>query len=206
MRPTESVTRHRARTVLAIVAVGIPFLFLLWHAGSFLVVDRDLPTPDAIVVLASHEWERLPEAARLAQRNPRATILLTLPVAPSEANCAHCASRASWLRAIGVASNAIVSMPRRVRNTYDEAVATREYAARAHFGRLLIVTSPYHTRRALATFTTVFAGTGVNIGIRPALATSSARPDAWLLGGYDRWYVPYEWLGLGWYAVRHGVW
>jgi uncharacterized SAM-binding protein YcdF (DUF218 family) len=206
MRATERSTRRHTRAALAIVAVGIPFLFLLWHAGSFLVVSRDLATPDAIVVLASHEWERLPEVARVAQRNPRATILLTQPVVPTDRNCAHCASRASWLRAIGVASNPIVLMPRRVTNTYDEAVATREYAARAHYGRVLIVTSPYHTRRALATFSTVFAGTGVNIGIRPALRTSIARPDAWLLGGYDRWYVPYEWIGLGWYAVRHGVW
>ena len=190
---------------LALV-IGVPLSFALARAGSLLVVSHDLSAPDAIVILASHEWERLPEAARLAQRNPTAVILLTQPVAPNVHNCTRCAMRDSWLRAIGVTTNPIVTVPRRVTNTYDEAVAAREYAVKAGYRRVMIVTSPYHTRRALAAFTTVFDGTGIGVGVRPAVTASVARPDAWLWGGYDRWYVAYEWVGIAWYALRHGVW
>ena len=205
MRAIERFTQRRTRAALAIVAIGLPFLFLLWHAGSFLVVSRDLATPDAIVVLASHEWERLPEAARLAQRNPNAAILLTEPVAPTDYNCTHCALRESWLRAIGVTDNPIVLLPRRVRNTYDEAVAAREYAAQVGYRRLMIVTSPYHTRRALAAFVTIFEGTSVRVGVLPASSESVARPNAWLWGHYDRSYVAYEWTALLWYRLKYGV-
>ena len=42
------------------------------HAGALLVVAQELPVPQAILALGSHEWERLPAVARLAARYPDA--------------------------------------------------------------------------------------------------------------------------------------
>jgi uncharacterized SAM-binding protein YcdF (DUF218 family) len=70
---------------------------------------------------------------------------------------------------------------------------------------LLVVTSPYHTRRSLSTFRAVFDRSGVTVGIAPASATSPARPECWWLSAYDRAYVRYEWAAILYYAVRHGV-
>jgi uncharacterized SAM-binding protein YcdF (DUF218 family) len=69
----------------------------------------------------------------------------------------------------------------------------------------LIVTSPYHARRALATFDRVFEDSGIAIGLVHARETSPARPSRWLLAGYDRAYVAYEWAAIAWYKVKYGV-
>jgi uncharacterized SAM-binding protein YcdF (DUF218 family) len=71
--------------------------------------------------------------------------------------------------------------------------------------RILVVTSPYHTRRALATFDAVLAPGGVRVGIVPASATSPAQPDRWWGAAYDRAYVRYEWAGIVYYLFRFGI-
>jgi uncharacterized SAM-binding protein YcdF (DUF218 family) len=190
--------------LLAILSAGA----VVWvgsGAGTALVSQRDLPDPDAILMLASHEWERLPVTADLAQRHPDSVVLLSQPVRPTPENCHLCGERPGWLAALGVERSRIDVMPRRVVNTYDEALAAREYMAARHLRSLLVVTSPYHTRRALATFLTVFGGGGTAIGIRPASETSPARPDRWWAAPYDRAYVRYEWAAIVWYALRHHV-
>ena len=96
-------------------------------------------------------------------------------------------------------------LPIRLWGTFGEAATALEFARREHIGSLLVVTSPYHTRRSFATFQTVFRGSGVTIGIEPATATSQARPDAWWRFPYDRWYVSYEWAAIAYYLVDHRV-
>ena len=62
------------------LAIGAGMLLVLAagvrNGGTLLVVRQPLERPDAIVSLASHEWERLPATARLARENPAASIIL----------------------------------------------------------------------------------------------------------------------------------
>jgi uncharacterized SAM-binding protein YcdF (DUF218 family) len=187
--------------VLSLVAM----LALLMQAGTLLIVGRDVQQPDAFIVLASHEWERFPALVHIARQSPQASVFLTEPVNPTPHNCAACAARVAWLASLGLAPTRVVVLPQRVVNTYDEARAAFEYTRQHPVRRLMIVTSPYHTRRALATFESVFRGTGVSIGAYPALAESGARPRVWWWGGYDRWYVAYEAAAIAWYAMRHRI-
>jgi uncharacterized SAM-binding protein YcdF (DUF218 family) len=89
--------------------------------------------------------------------------------------------------------------------TYGEALACRDLIIRAGLHRVLVVTSPYHTRRALATFRAAFAGDDVQVGVVPATGTSPARPERWWMAPYDRWYDRYEWLATVYYVARHGI-
>ena len=197
--------RLRRRLVIAALAFLIAALAVIPRAGSLLVVTREVPAPQAIVVLGSHEWERLPAAAQLAARNREAAVLLTDPARPNIHNCFRCGERVAWLKSLGVPSARVVVLTRKVTNTFDEATAAREYVTQHHDARVMVVTSPYHTRRALATFEKVFAGSNVAIGVTPASDDSPARPRRWWASGYDRWYVSYEWAAVVWYALRHGV-
>ncbi len=70
---------------------------------------------------------------------------------------------------------------------------------------MMVVTSPYHGRRALATFRAVFAGSPTRVGIALALQESGVRPLTWWMHPYDRWYVTYESAALAMYLVRYGV-
>jgi uncharacterized SAM-binding protein YcdF (DUF218 family) len=164
-----------------------------------------LPDVDAIVSLASHEWERLPLAASVAVRYPRAVVLLTEPREVTQKNCRDCAHRIDRLHHAGVAPTRVRILPLTLPGTHGEAAATLTFVRASHVRRLLIVTSPYHTRRALATFRSVFEGTGVEIGIEPANATSPAKPSAWWWAPYDRAYVAYEWAAIGYYAWKYGI-
>lgn len=174
------------------------------RAGTLLIVSDSLPHPDAIISLASHEWERLPATARLATANASAVVLLTLPQPVTVDNCHDCAGRVRRLERLGVPSHRVRVLPLTAPGTYGEALAARDWTRQSHVRRLLIVTTPYHTRRSMATFESVFEGSGVEIGIEPA-STSPAKPDRWWADPYDRWYVAYESAAIVYYAIKYRV-
>jgi uncharacterized SAM-binding protein YcdF (DUF218 family) len=193
------------RRLFAIAIVGLLLAWIAAAAGSALVIEFPLVEPDAIISLASHEHERLPLAARLASANGRAMVLLTQPPEVKHLNCEDCEHRVDRLRELGVDQARVRVLQIHEDSTHGEALATLTFAREAGIRSLLIVTSPYHTRRALAVFRRVFAGSGVTLGIEPALATSPATPSRWLLGSYDRGYVVYEWAGIAYYVWKYGV-
>lgn len=193
---------RRPRTSIGLVIAALLSLWILRGAGTALVVSRDVGAPDAIVALASHEWERLPEAARLARTFPSSVVLLTVPRVVTRYNCHDCAGRAGWLQQAGVSPERIIQLGDLVTSTRDEAMAVRRFAAGRRMGTLTIVTSPYHSRRALSVFEQALAGTGIRIGVSPALSTSPADPAHWWWHPYDRWYVRYEWAALIYYSIR----
>jgi uncharacterized SAM-binding protein YcdF (DUF218 family) len=185
--------------VVLVVAAAWP----LAHAGTALVVERDIGPPDAIIMLASHEWERLPAAAALARRYPEAIVIITIPQVVTTFTCHRCSERVDWLAAEGV-SRQRVRVLHGASNTHGEALAAFQYSKREDFSRLVVVTSPYHTRRSLATFSTVFEGSGVKVGVAPA-SPAEAKPDRWWLDRYDRHYVRYEWAALVHYRVKYRI-
>jgi len=197
--------RHPRRQLAAIVVGLLVVAALISRAGRVLVMSEPVADADAIVSLGSHEWERLPLAADLAVRNPRATVLLTQPEKVTNFNCHDCSHRLDRLRHAGVKPERVKILPLTVPSTYGEAVATLAFVRTSPVHRLIVVTSPYHTRRALATFRSVLKGTGVQVGIAPATATSEARPRQWWMTPYDRYYVVYEWAAMIYYAFKYGV-
>jgi uncharacterized SAM-binding protein YcdF (DUF218 family) len=177
----------------------------LRYGGEALVISRPVTPPGAIVALASHEWERLPEAAALARQYPDARVLLTLPVHVTSSDCFDCSRRVAWLDQVGIDPSRVTVLSRRVTNTNDEAHATAWWAHRHQVGRLIVVTSPYHARRALAAFRHAFEAEGLHTAIGVDTPCTGVDPAHWWLRSYDRRYVAYEWAGLLYYAVRYGV-
>jgi uncharacterized SAM-binding protein YcdF (DUF218 family) len=175
------------------------------RAGTALVISAPLDRPDVIVSLASHEWERLPVAARLAMKYPNAQVLLTQPPAETRRNCYQCGQRVDYLVSLGVARDRIHLVKLSQSSTYGEALATREFVAQSGRHRVLVVTSGYHARRALATFQRVFRSEPVTVGVEPADPSIWTRPRRWWTRPYDRWYVTYEWAAAISYQIRHGV-
>ena len=121
-------------------------------------------------------------------------VLLTQPDVVSARNCHECGTRVERLVTLGVASSRIRVLQLTRGGTLGEAEACRTFILRGSLrGQLLVVSSPYHTRRAFAVFRHVLAGTGVEVGVAPATRFSDARPEFWWAAPYDRWYVTYEW-------------
>jgi uncharacterized SAM-binding protein YcdF (DUF218 family) len=199
--------RRRRWTKPALLLLGVLILGFSWpvaRAGTALVISHSLQSPDAIVMLASHEWERLPAAAALARAYPDAVVILTVPTIITPHNCHLCTKRVAWLGVEGIPSSRVRLLPRTSMNTYEEAAATRAYAESQNLLRLLVVTSPYHTRRAWHTFKAVFRGTHVSLGIVPA-AGAQGQPGRWWTSPYDRYYVGYEWAATVKYRLAYGI-
>ena len=173
------------------------------YAGTALVVSSPLSSPDAIVSLASHEWERLPATAELSRRYPKAQVVLTLPQPVTQFNCHDCVHRAERLMNAGVEVGRIRVVPLTLGGTYGEAMAVRGLVTEHHLKSVLVVTSPYHTRRSLATFRKALDDVGAAVGVAPASKTSPARPELWWARSYDRAYVAYEWAARLYYWLRH---
>jgi uncharacterized SAM-binding protein YcdF (DUF218 family) len=197
--------QKRGLKICATLVLLLAGIFAGSHAGRLLVLTVPSKQPDAIVSLASHEWERLPEVVMLAHDYPDAAVWLTVPIHVTAQNCHRCGERQDVLRRAGVEANRIHVLPDRVSNTRDEAAACLNYVRQSRSSEIVIVTSPYHTRRALATFRQVFGNQQVHIGVRPASRSSPARPPRWWLHGYDRAYVAYEWAAIIYYAAKFGI-
>ena len=198
------VTPWRRRGVRATVALVILLIagIGLENAGEALVVTVPLEKPQAIIALGSHEWERLPAAAAEAHRTPQALVFITQPKVPTVHNCHDCANRVERLVAAGIDRARIVTLPETVSNTRDEAAAALAECARRDVHRLLVVTSPYHTRRARRIFDRAFAGHEIQLGVVGAGNHSPARPESWWKAPYDRAYVRYEWTALAYDVIR----
>ena len=189
----------------AALALAVLATVVVRFAGDALVIAEQVHEPDAIVVLASHEWERLPVAADLARQYPTARVLLTQPAEITEHNCFECSTRVDRLGKSGIHRHRVVLLPEGVTNTYDEAKAAAAFVGRERVDRVLVVTSPYHGRRALATFRHLFKSAGLEAHVGLASPSSGVDPRRWWLRSYDREYVAYEWAGVIYYAIWFGV-
>jgi uncharacterized SAM-binding protein YcdF (DUF218 family) len=170
-------------------------LFLAWISlapflAERLIVEKSPERADAILVLGGSATfkERTEKAAELYRKGISAKILLT-----------DDGGRAGWSRAEqrnpkfvelarkalierNVPADAIEIIEPPVEGTIDEARALAATVKDRNLKSVLLVTSAYHTRRALWTFTRVLAGRDVEIGIESAqTGIQTPTPRYWWL-------------------------
>lgn len=204
--------RRRAALVAALVLLlGWPPL--AWLAAGGLIVTAELQRADAIVVLAGSAAyrERAGLAAQLFREGRAPRVLLTDDGELSgwseelQRNPRFVERAAGELARAGVPAEGVEVLPRTVSSTYEEAVLLRDYAARRGLRSVLLVTSAYHSRRALWTFRKVFEGSGVEVGlVGVAPGDQSPPPSTWWLWARGWRMVAGEYLKMIYYRVRYG--
>ena len=183
-----------------------------WVAARALVVSEPLPVADAVVVLAGSAAyvERAAEAARLFREGRARAVVLTNDdlrggwSSAEQRNPFFVERAAEELRRAGVPAERIEIAWRPVASTYDEALLMREHAAARGYRSLAVVTSGYHSRRALWTFRRALAGTNVTVGVEPAApGGQTPAPSLWWLsaGGWES--VAGEYVKLLYYRARY---
>jgi uncharacterized SAM-binding protein YcdF (DUF218 family) len=169
-----------------------------WGAANALVVTAELPRADALVVLSgsgSYE-ERTHLAAELFAAGRAPLVLLTNDGGQGgwseeeQRNPPFVELEEAELVRSGVPAERVEKLMRPVGSTFEEAVLLREQAEARGLRSLVVVTSPYHSRRALWTLRRVFRGSGIELGLySPPAGQQSPRPFTW-------WLHP-----MGWRAV-----
>ncbi|HZS02151.1 MAG TPA: YdcF family protein [Chloroflexota bacterium] len=171
--------RYRtSRARWGLLAVGLLALALvvtrerwLTAIGSYLVVADPLQPADAVAVLGGGGRARVAESARLVGAGYGHWLVITEMALPGLWTRYSDVVRVEATRA-GVPAERILVAAGVVASTYDEALALRQMAAERGWGSLIVVTAPYHTRRAQLTFREVFQGTGVRVALWPASGDS----------------------------------
>jgi len=138
--------------LLALLAGGYFFLqgeeFLsLWHRS--LVVSVPMEKADALIVLGGEPLARPQEAARLYRQGVARKVFVT--------GIGDAARNRQVLMASGVPGS-VITMEPKATSTFTNATLLKPMLEAAGVHTALIITSPFHTRRALATFRKVIPG------------------------------------------------
>ncbi|MCC6824636.1 MAG: YdcF family protein [Acidobacteria bacterium] len=182
--PSKAMAVIILAAVIGVWIIAAPFL------AKFLIVEKPLDHADAIIVLSGSAVykERTRKAAELFRNGLAPMIFITNDGTKSgwmsgeQRNIPFLELEQRELIADGVAPDAIFILPQLVAGTDEEAKAAVDAAEAYGIHSLMIVTSAYHSRRALWTFEREFAGKDAMIGIEhPAAGINTPRPAYWYL-------------------------
>jgi uncharacterized SAM-binding protein YcdF (DUF218 family) len=192
------------RVALGVVVAFAAAVLLLPLAGRMLVVADPLPaSADAIVVLAGSIRDRTLEAAALYRDGIAPRVVVTRETLPPGTTALAASGVAlpegdaltrTALVGLGVPPRAIVTLRRRAQSTASEARTIARWACAHAVRRLVVVTSPAHTRRARAILARTL-GPHVALSVRPARADPFAG-RRWIHVRRDAKTVLNEWQKL----------
>ncbi len=187
---------------------------LAWGMANFLIVSRPREKADAIVVLSGSAAykERVREAASIFKKGVTGKIFLTNDGLQggwdqNERRNPYFVERAhSELIQLGVPNEAIEVLPAILDGTDEEANLLVHISAERKIKALLIVTSDYHSHRALWTFEKAVSRNegSLNLGIvSPKSGQQSASPYSWWIS-YQGWkIVTGEYLKFAYYWMYY---
>ena len=205
---SKSISRWVCVALLTLIAGTV----IAWVAAKALIVRSDLVRADAIVVLAGSATylERTDWAARLYKEGRAPVVILTNDNVQSgwsvaeKRNPLFVELAAEELRRNGVPAEKIESIPEAASGTHEEAVRVREYSVAHNLRSILVVTSPYHSRRALWTLRRVFEGSGIEIGLDgPGTGIQTPAPTTWWWYRLGWKMVPGEYVKLVYYRLKY---
>ncbi len=207
---------HKSRRFIFGLPIAVVFLVawvpVAWLAARALIVNVRLERADAVVVLSGSSTyiERAQWAGMILNQGRAQKIILTSDKLQSGYSVAQDRNpffvelAVDELRRVGVPANKIEVIATPAMNTYDEAILLRDYSMQHDLQALSIVTSPYHTRRALRTFERAFRGRSTKLGVEsPPPGLQSPSPATWWLHPLGWKLVPGEYLKLIYYAWRY---
>lgn len=201
------------RRIFKVLLLLLVAWFVAWIAARALIVDADIPKADAIVVLSGSSTyvERTHKAAELYNQGRAPLVILTDDNtrggwSSAQQRNPYFVERAhEELVKQGVPPAQIRVAPGLASGTSEEAVVIKDYAVAQGLHSLLVVTSAYHSRRALRTLRKTFAATGTTVGIVTApTGWQTPAPAFWWLHLEGWRSVAGEWVKLIYYFVKFG--
>ena len=172
-------TSKRRISIIALIFVTI-FVVFAADAGSFLIVDDPQPS-DVIVVLAGEMDHRIAHALELLNQGSARRVLIDVPAAAKVYGFTELQLAQSYVDHLPQASTISVC-PIEGLSTRGESHDVEKCLSHEQGSRILIVTSDYHTRRALSIFRHELPG---------KIFSVSAARDASQFGA--RWWTHRQW-------------
>ena len=193
----------RRRWLIVIGVLGLLAVVAVWAVrgfGRWLVVSDPLQPARAIVVLAGEAPYRAEEAAKLYRQGLAPEVWLTHdpPNIGLERLGIEYRDKTDYsaqaLMKLGVPSTAIRYMPKGTHNTHEEELGILQELRTVGGGRIILVSSPFHTRRVRAIWHQI-AGSSFAAIVRPD-TDEPIDPDHWWRNPEDAKAAGHEFLGL----------
>jgi uncharacterized SAM-binding protein YcdF (DUF218 family) len=170
--------------LLAILIVG--GYILLRGAAAYLIIADKLQPAQAIVMLSGGDESRMKEALSLYKDNYGKVIILTeTGQRLGKYDTLYSNDIRIQLLNHGVPNGNILITSVKVSSTLDEAYAVKKLLTNQQMSSAIIVTDPYHTRRAALVFRNVFGDSPIKLIFRPVRGswynsrTWFLSPDGW---------------------------
>ena len=161
------------KRLLLFLALAAAAVYLLLPGDAFtrfwkrsLVVSVPLERADALIVLGGEAESRSLEAARLYRKGVASQVFVT--------GLGDASRNRQILIGAGVPALRITTEPKAT-STYENALLLKPLLESAGVKSALIVTSPFHTRRALATFRKLMPGITFGVTDAPVERWKSAK-------------------------------
>jgi uncharacterized SAM-binding protein YcdF (DUF218 family) len=204
-------SRRKQRWLIVLAVLVCAWPLFAWAAAKLLIVKAPLEHADAIVLLSGSTSykERAQLAAQLFSEGRAPKIILTNDgqrgswSTTQQRNPFYYESTMAELIRLGIPKERIDVLLQPVSGTYGEATVLRKHLEGQGIRMMLVVTSAYHSRRALWTYYRVFDKTGIQIGLEAAqTGWQTPSPATWWLHLRGWQIVPAEYLKLIYYRWR----
>ena len=192
---------------LAVLVVLAILTHQTWLAaiGDGLVARDEAAPSDVIVVLAGSSPFRARHAETLYARGLAPHVIISNePISSHGVQTTWLELRRYGLVRLSIPDDAIVPIAELSDSTYDEALRSRAIMQARGWRSAILVTDPFHTRRALLTFRQAFAPAGLTVVASPAEGSKYGVENWWT----DRqaiMRVGQEYLKFGYYLVTRRV-
>jgi uncharacterized SAM-binding protein YcdF (DUF218 family) len=172
--------------IYSIIALVICLQFVLFrgawlkHVADYLIYQDNIVPAEAVLVLGGGKQERVEQAVALYHAKFAGTVLLT------GMYMGH-----GWKKPIthwavegkALAESAGVPPGRAIpifgsRSTFEDATLSRAYCLQHNIRSLIVVSEPYHTKRARLVFDKVYKGSGISVMLHP-VHNSWYQADSW---------------------------
>jgi uncharacterized SAM-binding protein YcdF (DUF218 family) len=179
---------------LRILILVLLILWLIDRSGPFLIVD-DPQKSDVIVVLAGETDQRPARALELLRQGYAGKVVFDVPGNAKVYGSTYVEIAQRWAASLPEAS-ALTVCPIRGLSTKSEVAESTECAKNAGAGSILLVSSDFHTRRALSVFKHHLPHTSIHVAAAYDAAQFGQpwwRQRQWAKTNVD------EWLRLLWW-------
>lgn len=188
--------------VLIAVAVAIAVVLyagrtaLLQAVGDFLTVNDPLERADAIIVLSGNGPDRIGTSVALLREGFGRVLIVS--GGPYELRRGRSRNSAHVMRDEAIAAGAPpeqILLDDRATSTHENAVGSARVMKEHGLRSAIVVTSPYHARRAGLVFSRVFRAQGLSLRVRSA-EISFFQARRWWTRHRDRQLVVREYVKL----------
>lgn len=193
---------NRTKAAWLLWMVGVVFVVLLgvlWaaNAGKFLVVNDPQPS-DVILVLAGETEVRPARAVKLLEQGYARRVIIDVPALAKDFGFTEIELAQQYVQHLNEAASVGIC-PIYGLSTRDEARDAEKCLASENAGRVLVVTSDFHTRRALATFRRLIPGKTFSVAAAfddTQFGTHWWRRRQWAKAFLDEWMKLLWWMAV----------